>query len=70
MNLFDSSPIKEDAMRTCACQGKCCNGIIQKTDPRKIVDGKAYKIVCGFKEERKNAQRDTSKGRPNKDVGN
>lgn len=41
-------------MMTCACQGKSCNGIIQKTDPRKLVDGKVYKVVCGFKKEKEN----------------
>ena len=39
-------------MQTCACGGKSCNGIIQKADPRKIVDGKVYKVACGLKQEK------------------
>jgi len=39
-------------MQSCGCGGKSCNGIIQKADPRKIVDGKVYKVACGLKQEK------------------
>lgn len=51
MNLFEG---RRGTMMTCSCGGKSCNGIIQKTDPRKIVDGKVYKLACGVNQEKQN----------------
>ena len=39
-------------MQTCGCGGKSCNGILQKSDPRKIVNGQVYSPSCGFKVEK------------------
>lgn len=42
-------------MITCGCKGKYCNGIVQKAQPRKIVDGVVYALRCGEKKEKENA---------------
>jgi len=39
-------------MQTCGCGGRSCNGILQKSDPRKIVNGQVYSLSCGFKKEK------------------
>lgn len=39
-------------MQTCGCGGRWCNGILQKADPRQIIDGKVYSLNCGWKLEK------------------
>lgn len=45
---------KEHKMQTCGCGGKICNGIIQESAPRKIINGVVYGLPCGFKKEKEN----------------
>jgi hypothetical protein len=39
-------------MQQCACGGKWCNGLVQKTDPRKIINGAVYSLHCGWRKEK------------------
>jgi hypothetical protein len=47
---------KEHTMTQCGCKGRSCNGIIQKSDPRKVINGVVYSLVCGWKKEKENGQ--------------
>lgn len=46
--------MKGSTMTSCGCKGTICNGIIQSRDPRKIINGVVYSLVCGHKQEQQN----------------
>lgn len=54
-------------MQSCGCGGKSCNGIVQKSDPRKVVNGVVYKLHC-FNKEKQDASPIPEKPRGNNSV--
>ena len=42
-------------MQQCGCGGMWCNGLVQKTDPRKIINGVVYSLSCGWRKEKEYA---------------